>query len=146
LRFGDQRAMALMQALCRFALLPHGFSNATLRAGHPWRERQRAMHRVSAPLLGMDPSPYSPGRMTYDLRRLRLHGLIRRLPRRHRYEVTRDGLRVALFYVKAWTRLFRTGLAVTAPKAPPAPAGLQQAWRCLDKALERHTQLARLAA
>jgi hypothetical protein len=29
--------------------------------------------------------------MTYDLRRLRLHGLIARLPHTHRYEVTAQG-------------------------------------------------------
>lgn len=34
---------------------------------------------------GLDPSQWRPGRMTYDLRRLRLHGLIERIPKTHRY-------------------------------------------------------------
>jgi len=32
-------------------------------------------------MLGIDPSAMTPGRMTYDLRRLRLHGLIERIPK-----------------------------------------------------------------
>jgi hypothetical protein len=39
-------------------------------------------------LLG---TPYCPGQMTYDLRRLRCHGLIQRLPRTNRYVLTPDG-------------------------------------------------------
>ena len=35
--------------------------------------------------------------MTYDLRRLRLKGLIARIPDKNRYIVTSYGLRVALF-------------------------------------------------
>ena len=36
--------------------------------------------------------------MTYQLRRLRLRGLIRRIPKTHRYEVTEQGLRTATFF------------------------------------------------
>lgn len=40
-----------------------------------------ALRKHLAPLLGLSPSELTPGRMTYDLRRLRLHGLIeRRVP------------------------------------------------------------------
>lgn len=35
--------------------------------------------------------------MTYDLRRLRLHGLIERLPRSNTYVLTPEGVRVAVF-------------------------------------------------
>jgi hypothetical protein len=35
--------------------------------------------------------------MTYDLRRLRLNGLIRRIPCSSRYMVTGDGIRIAIF-------------------------------------------------
>jgi hypothetical protein len=34
--------------------------------------------------------------MTYHLRRLRLHGLIERLPKSHRYRVTDQGWRTIL--------------------------------------------------
>ena len=36
--------------------------------------------------------------MTYDLRRLRLTGLIHRLPHTNRYTVTSNGIRIAIFY------------------------------------------------
>jgi hypothetical protein len=46
----------------------------------------------------MKPSQLSPGRVTYDLRRLRLHGLIERIPKTHSYRITAKGLRTAIFY------------------------------------------------
>jgi hypothetical protein len=37
------------------------------------------------------------GRMTYDLRRLRLHQIIQRIPRTNRYQLTPFGLQIAMF-------------------------------------------------
>ena len=68
LRFGDPRVMALCRALCAFTHLPRGFRNRDLRP------------HVEA-LLGR---PYSAAQMTYDLRRLRLKGLIHRITGTHR--------------------------------------------------------------
>ena len=64
LRFGDPRVMALAGALCHSLLAATGFTSKHLRV-------------LMTGLLGG--SPYTPGQMTYDLRRLRLAGLIRRL-------------------------------------------------------------------
>src|SRR5437773_10011893 len=72
LRFGDPRVMALLQAITGFAHLPRGFRNRDLRP------------HVEA-LLGR---PYLAAQMTYDLRRLRLKGLIHRIPKTHRYSAT----------------------------------------------------------
>ena len=47
--------------------------------------------------------------MTYDLRRLRLHGRIERIPRPHRYRPTETGLRTALFFTRTHARLLRPG-------------------------------------
>ena len=63
LRFGDPRAHALLQALLIHRLLPHGFTNRDLRT-------------LIAPLLGATAEDITAGKMTYDLRRLRAHGLI----------------------------------------------------------------------
>jgi hypothetical protein len=41
-----------------------------------------------ASLTGQPPKSITPGRTTYDLRRLRLHGFIERIPGTHRYQVT----------------------------------------------------------
>ena len=53
--------------LCLFALSPVGF-------------RHRDIRPQMAQLLGRDPETYPAGSMTYDLRRLRLHRLIARVP------------------------------------------------------------------
>ena len=98
LRFADTRAHALLSALLVFRLLPHGFTNRDLRT-------------LIDELLGKDPHQISAGQMTYDLRRLRVHGLITRLPGSHRYQVTETGLHHALFLTRAHERLLRGGLA-----------------------------------
>jgi len=74
--------------------------------------------------------------MTYDLRRLRLHGLIERLPHSHRYRVTDLGQRIALFFTKVHSRILRPGLSQLfdgCPKAPNQP--IATAMRRLDQAL-----------
>mgnify|MGYP001553551372 CR=1 FL=1 len=134
LPFGNARVMALLQALCLFVLLPEGFRNAALR-GHV------------AALLGVSLADYTPGRMTYDLRRLRLHGLIARIPHTQRYEVTHLGKRVALFFTKLNARLLRPGLSQLfdgCPKAPNRP--LADAAKRLDAAFDRLITEAKLAA
>lgn len=130
LPFGDPRVLALFHALCRFGLLPAGFANVDLRV-------------LVAELLGQDPARYSSGRMTYDLRRLRLHGLIQRQPHSHRYRVTEDGIRIALFFTRGQARFFRTGLALEEPlPSGSAPRALVQASQAIDRLLEE----AKLAA
>jgi len=134
LAFGDGRAMALLQALCLFTLLPEGFRNATLR-------------QHVAELMGDTAEQYGPGRMTYDLRRLRLHGLIERIPHTHRYEVTALGKRVCLFFTKVNARIIRPGLSQLldgCPKAPNRP--LAVAIKQLDRSCEQLFAEAKLAA
>src|SRR5512133_1833780 len=94
LRFGDARVQALLSVLVLFSFQLRGFTNQEMRA-------------LLAQLLGHDPAHYPVGRMTYDLRRLRLHGLIQRIPKSHRYEVTPAGLRIALFFSRTYARLLR---------------------------------------
>jgi hypothetical protein len=98
LRFGDLRVLALLGALLVFRLLPRGFSNRDLR-------------EHVAPLRGMAPEEFSAERMTYDLRCLRLHGLIRRVPGSHRYQLTDFRRNAAIFLSRAYARLIQPGLA-----------------------------------
>jgi hypothetical protein len=130
LRFTDPRAHALLHALLVFRLLPRGFTNRDLRA-------------LVAPLLGRDPDGVSAGQMTYDLPRLRQHGLITRVPHTHRYRVTDQGLHHALFLTRAHDRLLRTGLAEL---ADPQPGRLRTASRAYQTALDTLTREAGLAA
>jgi hypothetical protein len=46
----------------------------------------------------------------YQLRRLRLHGLIARIPKTHRYRLTSFGLRVALFCTRTYNRILQPGI------------------------------------
>jgi hypothetical protein len=133
LRFTDPRARALLAVMCVFRLLPNGFTNADLR-------------RHLAPLLGTDPGHLTSGQMTYDLRRLRHHGLIERIPHTFRYHVTDTGLRTALFLTRVHDRLLRTGLAEITDPSPPASTPLRAADRAYQAALDDLTRQAGLAA
>jgi hypothetical protein len=129
LRFGDQRVQGLLHALVLFRLLPNGFSNADLR------ERLK-------PLRGVD---VSPGSMTYDIRRLRLHDLIRRIPKTNRYEVTESGLRYALFFTRCYDRLLRPAAAAVFP-GPAADSSLRTAFRRLESEVAGYVNRAKLVA
>ena len=100
LRFGDRRVQSLFAALLRFDLLPQGFRNRELR-------------ETVASLCGLSPDDYGTGRMTYDLRRLRLRGIIERIPRIQRYRVTAEGLCVALAYHRTQARVLGPVLSAT---------------------------------
>jgi len=127
LRFGDPRVMALVGALCSTLLAATGFTNKHLRV-------------LIAGLLGSD---YRPGQMTYDLRRLRLAGLIQRLPHSNRYRLTTDGIRIAVFYTKVHNRLLVPLSAADQPQAPPE---VRHALRVLDRHVGQSIDRARLAS
>jgi hypothetical protein len=133
LRFADTRVQALMQALLLFVLLARGFSHRDLR------------EQLIA-LLGIDPSQWRPGRMTYDLRRLRLHGLIERIAGTHRYQLTDDGLRTAMFYTRTYNRILRPGLALLSPNAINPHHTLRRAFVAVNDAIETLCDGANLAA
>jgi DNA-binding PadR family transcriptional regulator len=97
--------------------------------------------RLRALMTGLLHAPYSPGQMTYDLRRLRLAGLIRRIEHTNTYVLTPDGTRVAVFYTKLHNRLLRPLLAADQPQAPPA---LRQALRAIDQHFDGYITRARL--
>jgi len=133
LRFADPVTHALFSALLVFRLLPRGFSNRELR--DHW-----------APLVGKTPQSISPGQMTYHLRRLRLHGLIERQPKTHRYRVTEVGWRTLLFCTRCYNRLLRPGLAEVIPKQAESDTTLRRRFDQLDQAIEQWLQDQRLAA
>jgi DNA-binding HxlR family transcriptional regulator len=115
LRFADPRVHALWHAMILFRQLAEGFRSADLR-------------RHVAALSGRDPRTISQGAMTYQLRRLRLHGLIERLPNSFRYRVTEFGFRAALFFTRLYNRLLRPGLAAALPALRAADAPLKRAF------------------
>ncbi len=124
LRFADQVVQALFSALLVFRLLPRGFSNRELR--DHW-----------APLLGQQAQNMTQGQMSYHLRRLRLHGVIERIPKTHRYRVTDQGWRTALFCTRCYNRILRPGLARVIPKEVPDDSALRRRFDELDAAIEQ---------
>jgi len=124
LRFANLVVQALFSALLVFRLLPRGFSNRDLR-------------NHCAPLLGIAPDDMTPGQMTYHLRRLRLHGLIERIPGTHRYRVTRHGGRTSLFCTRTYNRILRPGLAQIIPEEARDDSLLRRAFDQFDEKIDQ---------
>jgi hypothetical protein len=93
LKFGQPRVMALLLALTLFQHLIDGFHNRDLRV-------------LVIDLLGVTSEQYTASQMTYDLRRLRLKGLIFRPPKTHRYFLTPYGWKIARLSTRLETRVF----------------------------------------
>lgn len=131
LRFGDPVVLALFSVLLLFRLLPYGF-------------RSRDLREHLAPLLGDNPSQWTQGRLTYQLRRLRLHGLIQRVPKSHRYTVTERGQQVALWFTRCHARLFRPAVGELLSDDPTASAVLTAALAQFDKHVDRYLSRVKL--
>jgi hypothetical protein len=131
LRLGQQRSHALLTALLIFRLHPDGFTNRDLRT-------------LTAQLRGLPDHAVTTGQMTYDLRRLRLHGLITRVPHSHRYRVTERGLPTAIFLTRVHDRFLPTGLAEITDPTSTGP--LHTAARRYQQAIDTLAQHCGLAA
>ncbi|MGH2990546.1 MAG: hypothetical protein ACRDMA_11915 [Solirubrobacterales bacterium] len=132
LRFGDPRVMALLASLCAFAHIFAGLTNRSLRT------------LVAGQIPG-----YSARQATYDLRRLRRKGLIRRIPRSQRYELTSEGRRLAVFFTKTYARIVNPSLAELDPSLPQQVArrtALGRPWREFERALDARIADAALMA
>jgi len=133
LRFADPRVQALLHVLLLFLHVKGTFTHRDLR-------------EHLAPLLGLAPGQLTAGRITYDLRRLRLHGLIERIPKTHRYRITAKGLRTAIFCTRLYNRSLRTGLAIVSPAANDTAMPMAKAIRAAEIALDTWYDRATLAA
>jgi DNA-binding HxlR family transcriptional regulator len=124
---------AIWNALLLFDLLPAGFSNRNLRTN-------------LAALRGQSEDQFTQGRMTYQLRRLRLHGLIERIPKTHRYRLTDFGFRVAVFCTRTYSRILRPGLGLVLPATPSLPCSLRRSFDKLEQEVSAWVNHAKLAA
>ncbi|MBV9000068.1 MAG: hypothetical protein JO304_13480 [Solirubrobacterales bacterium] len=132
LRFGEPRTMALLACLCCSQHLFAGLTNRSLREL----------------IAGVIPG-YSPRQMTYDLRRLRRKRFIQRIPRTHRYELTSEGRRLAVFLTKTYTRIVNPALAELDPALPADIAQstpLARAYRAFERAIDDQIKDAAIAA
>jgi len=125
LRFGDLRVQALAGALAAMLFAVTGITNGSLRAL----------------MTGLLHRPYSMNQASYDLSRLARNGLIRRVPGRNRYTLTRDGLLFAHIYTKVYDHILRPLMAPDRPNAPPE---LTAALDTLDQLAADHIARARV--
>ena len=96
-----------MHALVRFAQIPAGrtFSTAEI---YP--------HAVAA--LGSTTEQYSLASLRYDLSKLRVKGLVEKLPRSRRYHLLAEGYSVCLIFLKLFERVYAP---LTAARLRPVP-------------------------
>jgi len=125
LRFGDLRVQALAGAIAAMLFTVTGITNKTLRGL----------------MTGLLHRPYSMNQASYDLSRLARNGLIKRVPGRNRYTLTRDGLLFACFYTKVYDHILRPLMAPDRPNAPPE---LAAALDTLDQLTAEHIARARV--
>ena len=124
--------MAVLNALTSFLHIPNGFTNRSLRT-------------QVADLLDPDHAPYGTSQMSYDLRRLRLKGIIWRIPDSYRYQLTTYGRKVALFFTRLDTRIFRQFSAAIDP-AQPLSLPLADALEQVEQAVAELTNRAHLSS
>src|SRR6266480_6438860 len=132
LRFAEPRVHALLHGLILFRQLAQGFRSADLRA-------------YLAALSGCDPASISQGAITYQLRRLRLHGLIERVPTSFRYRVTDFGFRVTLFFTRTYNLLLRPVLAAALPALRAISTPLKRAFEAIAAQIDTIINEAQLA-
>jgi hypothetical protein len=123
LKFGQPRVMALFLALTMFQYLIDGFHNRDLRTS-------------VISLLGVSEEQYTASQMTYDLRRLRLKGLIFRPPQTHRYFLTQYGWKVARLFSRLEARVFRPAVAMFTGDDAVLPFPLRASLNRVDKQLD----------
>ncbi len=134
MKIDDPRVMCLFGALCLFLHLIDGFRNRDLR-------------KHVAHLMGIDERDYTPGQMTYDLRRLRLKGIIHRVPGTTLYRLTPYGWKVSVFVTRVHARLLRPGFAaIEANPGPHVPQPLRQALAKVDQEIDQMVDRAKLDA
>ena len=114
LKFGDPRVQALAGALLAIGFTVTGLTNKSLRAC----------------LSALTGTQFTCAQASYDLRRLRLKGLIVRAEHTNTYTLTPDGARFALFYTKVHDKLL---VPLLSADHPPAPDDLRRALQTIDR-------------
>ena len=124
LKFGQPRVMGLFLALTLFQHLIDGFRNRDLR-------------QLMTQLLGCYLADYRVGQMTYDLRRLRLKGILYRPPGTHRYFITPYGWKVARLFSRLEGRVLRPAMAMFTANDAVLPFPLRQSLDRVDAQMDQ---------
>jgi hypothetical protein len=131
LRLDDPRLLALLQAITCFAYLA---GKGCFRTADLLLDAQKALGNPQ----------YTLNQLRYDLGKLRGKGLVMRLPGTQSYQVTEDGYRIAIFFLKLYHRFCAP---LTAAIRDPVPADnqvlnsrqtrLDRLYVAVDKALQK---------
>jgi hypothetical protein len=124
LRFGDPRVQALLSVLLLFAWQPQGARNRQLRP-------------LLAQCLGVAENQITQAKMSYDLRRLRLHGIIDRIKGTHRYRLSAAGMKTAFLYSRLYLRALRPALSNLHAQSE-APHPIQQTFHNLQRQIDNY--------
>ena len=116
--------MGLFLALTLFQHLIDGFRNRDLR-------------QLMTQLLGCYLADYRVGQMTYDLRRLRLKGILYRPPGTHRYFITPYGWKVARLFSRLEGRVLRPAMAMFTANDAVLPFPLRQSLDRVDAQMDQ---------
>jgi DNA-binding HxlR family transcriptional regulator len=81
------------------------------------------------------PNQITQGQMSYDLRRLRLHGIIERIESTHRYRLTASGMKTAFLYSRLYLRALRPALSHLHAQSQ-APHLIQQTFHRLQRQID----------
>ena len=95
LKLDHPRQLALMHALVRFA---------NIAAANTFTTLELYPHTLRA--LGSTPEGYSLASLRYDLYKLRAKGLVHKLPRSRRYQLTPQGYSLCLIFLKLFERVY----------------------------------------
>jgi len=95
LKLDHPRLLALMQALVRFSHIAAGDAFST-----------REIHPHATQALGLSTTDYALGSLRYDLIKLRAKHLVEKLPRSRRYQLTSEGYRICLVYLKLFQKIY----------------------------------------
>jgi hypothetical protein len=107
LRLDNSRQLALMHALVRFAQIPAAGTFSTAE-----------IYPYTVAALGSTPQRYSLASLRYDLSKLRVKGLVERLPRSRRYYLRAEGYSVCLIFLKLFERVYAP---LSAARLDPVP-------------------------
>ena len=95
LKLDHPRQIALMHALVRFAQVAAGSTFSTAELLGPAVEA-----------LGCSPSEYRLASLRYDLSKLRVKGLVEKIPRSRRYRLLPQGYSICLVFLKLFERIY----------------------------------------
>jgi len=108
------RMRAMMEAVIKLAMVPGGLQVAMIA------EKTRA-------LLGWDEQAYLSRHASYDLRKLRAKGWVRKIPGTHKYEVLPKGLKIMTALLVLREKIIKPVLRGAGHSEPkPAPTDLSQ--------------------